>query len=95
MAPNGQDVKSFKSALEQGVSGIKHHQQLEEIGMACQVGGISDFNDTILKTYMHPNTFKALNSMPIQFMCTAVLSVWMDAGLEIDVDKVDLATKYC
>lgn len=92
LAPNGQDVSSFKSALEQGVSGIRHHQQLEDIGMACQVGGITDFDDTVLRTYMHPNTFKALNSRPIQYMCTAVLNAWMDAGLEINVDKVDWAT---
>lgn len=92
LAPNASDITSFKSALEKGVSGIRHHKQLEDIGMSCQVGGISDFDDTTLRTYLHPNTFKALTSVPIQYMCTAAMNAWLDAGLGIDAENVDWAT---
>ena len=92
LAPNASGVESFKSALEQGASGIRHHKELEAIGMACQVAGIADFDNTILRTYLHPNTFKALKSLPIQYMCNAAINAWLDAGLELTSENVDWAT---
>lgn len=92
LTPNASDINSFKSALEHGVSGIRHHKQLEDIGMACQIGGIPEFDDTALKTHLHPNTFKALHSIPIKYMCTAALNAWLDAGLEINGEQVDWST---
>jgi 3-oxoacyl-(acyl-carrier-protein) synthase len=92
LAPNASDIHGFKSALEQGVSGIRHHQQLEDIGMACQIAGIPEFDDSVLRTYLHPNTFKALISVPIKYMCTAVINAWLDAGLNMNSENVDWGT---
>ena len=92
LSPNASDLDDFKLALEQGRSGIRHHKHLEDTGLACQVGGIPQFDDTLLQTYLHPNTYKYLNSLPIRYICTAVLQAWLDAGLSINADQVDWST---
>lgn len=92
LAPNASDLTDFKLALEEGRSGIRHHKHLEATGLACQVGGIPTFDDTLLQAHLHPNTYKYLNSLPIKYICTAVLQAWLDAGLSINTDQVDWST---
>lgn len=92
LAPNASNIGSFKTALENGVSGIRHHRQLQEAGMACQVGGIPEFDEELLKTHLHPNTYKYLNSTPIKYTCTAALNAWLDAGLTLNPDETDWDT---
>ena len=87
IAPNASDINSFKLALEQGVSGISHHKHLEEAGLACQVAGIPEFDDTLLQSHLHPNTYKYLSSIPIKYAVTAALQAWLDAGLPIDAER--------
>ncbi len=91
LAPNAPDVPHFITALEEGRSGIRHHKHLEEAGLACQVGGIPDFDDALVQSYLPANTYKYLNSLPIKYTCTAVLQAWLDAGLGIN-EEVDWET---
>src|SRR5438105_3679622 len=92
IAPNASDIDSFKRSLEQGESGIKFHKHLQDIGLGCQVGGIPEFDDTILNKYLSPSTVKYLISMPIKYACTAAINAWIDAGLCFDQENVDWNT---
>lgn len=92
LAPNASGIDGFKGALEGGVSGIKHHRHLQEAGMACQIGGIPETDDTLLQTHLHPNTYKYLNSAPIKYTCTAALHAWLDAGLPLHSNETDWET---
>lgn len=92
IAPNASDIDSFRLSLQQGISGIKFHQHLECAGLNCQVAGIPDFDDTLISKYIHPNTFKYLNSLHVKYACTAALNAWFDAGLNIDPENADWNT---
>jgi 3-oxoacyl-(acyl-carrier-protein) synthase len=89
LTPNASGLESFRHALENGVSGIKFHQHLEDLGLGCQVGGIPDFDDTLMNRHLSPNTVKYLNSITVKYACSAALHAWLDAGLDIDQEKVD------
>jgi len=92
IAPNATNINDFKNSLERGLSGVKFHKHLEEVGLGCQVGGIPDFDDTLLENYLSANTIKYLTSTPIKYACTAALNAWFDAGLTIDKEQVDWET---
>lgn len=92
VAPNASDLNSYKTALEHGVSGIKFHKQLEDIGLGCQVGGIPDFDDSILEKYLSPNVVKHLHSVPIKYAIAASINAWLDAGLPFEKENVDWNT---
>ena len=92
IAPNAADIAGFTLALEQGLSGIRHHRHLEDTGLACQVAGIPEFSDSLLQTYLPSSTYKYLTSVPIKYACTAVLQAWLDAGLPLNSEQVDWNT---
>ena len=92
LAPNASRIDSFKEALEGGVSGIKHHPHLQAAGMACQIGGIPELDETLLQTHLHPSTYKYLNSTAIKYAFTAALNAWLDAGLPLNKEETDWET---
>lgn len=88
VAPNGTTNEGFKESLERGVSGIKFHQHLQDAKMGCQVGGIPDFDEKVIKAYLPQNVIKYLSSQHIKFACTAAINSWLDAGLLIDNETI-------
>jgi len=92
IAPNASGIERFRLSLQDGVTGIKHHRQLEDAGLACQVGGIPELDDTMIRTYMNPYTVKYLHSLHVKYACTAALEAWSDAGLDIDPIHADWHT---
>ena len=47
VAPNGNGLEAYASALRGGISGIRHHPLLEELKFGCTVGGIPEGVDEI------------------------------------------------
>jgi len=92
VAPNGENITTFLNALQQGVSGIRFYEELEELNFRCQVGGIPEIDESILEDYFSRGTMKGLRSSLIKYGCLASIEAYLDAGLEIDKDKVDWDT---
>ena len=47
VAPNGNGLEEYARAIRDGVSGIRHHPQLEELKFGCTVGGVPQGIDEI------------------------------------------------
>jgi 3-oxoacyl-[acyl-carrier-protein] synthase-1 len=45
VAPNGVGLKAFTKALKTGTSGITFHQELQDKGFSCCIGGIPEVSE--------------------------------------------------
>ncbi|MEO7092821.1 MAG: beta-ketoacyl-[acyl-carrier-protein] synthase family protein [Polyangiales bacterium] len=80
LAPNGHGLQAFAGALREGKSGIRFHQQLKDLGFACQVGGIPENVAEIQKGYLTDEELMAMNPNMI-YAAIAAIDAWTDAGL--------------
>jgi hypothetical protein len=40
VAPNGHGLPAFEKGLREGISGIRHIPELEQLKFGCQIGGV-------------------------------------------------------
>lgn len=83
VAPNGVGLNAFKEALMNGISGITHLSELEELSFSCQLGGVPPFDQLKLDPYLTPLQQKHLKSYSIRYGVVAALDAWRDADLEV------------
>ena len=81
-APNGVGIKNFQKALKEGVSGIRHFNELKKLNFKCQIGGKPEIDDQLLNNYFSPLQLRGLNSSGIIYGVIAGCEAWQDAGLE-------------
>ncbi|MBN1689056.1 MAG: beta-ketoacyl-[acyl-carrier-protein] synthase family protein [Candidatus Omnitrophica bacterium] len=94
IAPNAYGVEAYEKALREGKSGISFQPELKELNFGCQVAGVVQEYESIVRRYFSEEQLLGMNSS-IKFACIAATDAWKDAGLEIpghDVDYVNWDT---
>jgi len=84
VSSNASNLEEFKDALIEGKSGIRHIQELQELGFRCEVGGIAKISEN--EHYEKYDLRRASNF--IQLACVAGMEAWVNADLNIpDLDS--------
>jgi len=81
VAPNAVGLEAYESALREGISGIRHIPQLQELKFGCTVVGVPQGVDEIAAQYFDDDELFAMNSSH-RFGCIAAVDAWTDAGFE-------------
>jgi 3-oxoacyl-(acyl-carrier-protein) synthase len=85
-APNAVGLKNFETAIKEGKSGIRFHQELEDLKFSCQIGGKPEISQEKLAEYFTPLQLRGLNSSGIIYGVISGTDAWKDAGLTINPD---------
>ena len=85
-APNAVGIREFELALRQCKSGIRFHQELENLKFSCQIGGKPEISKELLSEYFTPLQLRGLNSSGIIYGVISGTDAWKDAGLTIVPD---------
>lgn len=81
VAPNGADLNTFKHAIKNGISGIKHDPDLERLHFSCQISGKPTLSGERIASYFTELELKNFNSTGILYGVLAGMDAWADAGL--------------
>jgi 3-oxoacyl-(acyl-carrier-protein) synthase len=81
VAPNGTGLGDFTYAIKNGVSGIKHDPQLQELHFSCQIAGRPEIPEELAGRYFTGLELKNLESSGILYGVIAGMEAWEDAGL--------------
>lgn len=84
VAPNGVGLPDFRNAIRNGISGIKHDKQLEELNFSCQIAGKPDVSTEKTLDYFTELELRNFNSSGILYGVIAGIDAWKDAGLAIE-----------
>jgi 3-oxoacyl-(acyl-carrier-protein) synthase len=82
IAPNGNGVSEFESALRKGRSGIRFQQIMADCKFACQVAGVPQGVDEVAQASFSEDLLMAMN-MSHRFAGLASLEAWRMAGLSV------------
>lgn len=82
-APNGVGLPAFTHAIENGISGIRHDKQLEELKFSCHIAGKPEITDDIKSLYFSELELRGFNSTGILYGVVAGMDAWTDAKLTI------------
>lgn len=83
-APNGVGIPEFTNALLNGISGIRHDKQLEELQFSCQIAGQPQISDELKAHYFSELELRGFNSTGILYGVIAGMEAWNHAGLQIN-----------
>lgn len=83
VSPNGVGKEEFKTSIENGVSGIKFNQKLEDLKFSCTISGTPELSLEYIKEYFTDLELRNFNANGILFGVIAGMQAWNDAGLEI------------
>ena len=84
VAPNAIGLPNFKKALENGVSGITHQQQLEDLQFSCQIAGLPPLSEAIIAKHFSDLALRNFDSSGITYGVIAGMEAWADAGLPVN-----------
>ena len=87
VSPNGADITQFRDALKNGVSGIQHDPQLEQLLFSCQIAGKPVIDTARISQYFTELEIRNLESTGIVYGVIAGLDAWKDAGLQPAPDE--------
>lgn len=87
VAPNGTGLKDFEHAIRNGISGIRHLPELEELKFASQVGGVPSLEGVDMAEYFTPLQQKQIQASGIIYGCIAGVDAWRDAQLPWPTEK--------
>ena len=88
VSPNGVGLDSFTNALREGLSGIKHIKEMQDLSFSCQIGGIPQISEEHKRNYFTELQLKGFKSSGILYGCIAAIDSWKDAKLPIS-DHID------
>ncbi|WDF61836.1 beta-ketoacyl-[acyl-carrier-protein] synthase family protein [Flavobacterium sp. KACC 22758] len=83
-APNGVGIAAFSHALKNGISGIRHDKQLEELQFSCQIAGKPEISEELKSKYFTELELRGFNSTGILYGVIAGMEAWENAGLPIE-----------
>lgn len=86
VSPNGISVADFTHAIKNGISGIRHDQELKDLNFSCQIVGEPQIPEGYLLNYFTPLELRNLKSSGIEYGVIAGLDAWKDAGLELPTE---------
>jgi 3-oxoacyl-(acyl-carrier-protein) synthase len=84
VAPNGVGLDAFQHAIKNGISGIRHFEELERLKFSCQIAGMPDISTELALQYFKELELKNFNSSGILYGVIAGIDAWKDAGLSIE-----------
>jgi 3-oxoacyl-(acyl-carrier-protein) synthase len=87
VAPNGVGLDAFTHAIKNGISGIKHDKQLEELQFSCQIAGKPDISTELSLEYFSELELRNFNSSGILYGVIAGIDAWKDAGLSMEINN--------
>ncbi|OXA76725.1 3-oxoacyl-(acyl-carrier-protein) synthase [Flavobacterium aquidurense] len=89
-APNGVGIAAFNHAIKNGISGIRHDEQLQELQFSCQIAGKPQISEELKAQYFTELELRGFNSTGILYGVIAGMEAWKNAGLPIETnDKPD------
>lgn len=94
VAPNAYGLEDYESALREGRSGIRFIPVLRSLNFGCQVGGVPQRFDTIIRKYFDEEKLMSINDN-IGYASISAIDAWMDAGFTVpdpSDDNVDWDT---
>jgi len=50
-APNGVGIEAFSHSIKNGISGIRHNEQLQHLQFSCQISGTPDISPELISNY--------------------------------------------
>ena len=83
-APNGVGISAFTHSIKNGISGIRHDTQLEELQFSCQIAGQPPISDELKSQYFTELELRGFNSTGILYGVIAGIEAWKNAGLPIE-----------
>ena len=83
-APNGVGIAAFSHAIKNGISGIRHDAQLQELQFSCQIAGQPQISEELKTEYFTALELRGFNSTGILYGVIAGLEAWKNAGLSIE-----------
>ena len=89
VASNAIGKDAFLKALKEGKSGIKKWNELEELKIRCQIGGVPDLDSINLHDFLPRLFAEKMTNKGIIYACLSGLEAWRDAGLEPNEETVD------
>jgi 3-oxoacyl-(acyl-carrier-protein) synthase len=87
VAPNGVGLDAFQHAIKNGISGIKHIEELERLKFSCQIAGLPDVTPELILNYFTELELRNFNSSGILYGVIAGIDAWKDAGLSMEIQN--------
>lgn len=85
VSPNGTGLDNFCNAIENGRSGVRFMERLEELNFGCRIAAVPEIKGNGHKAYIN----EELLNDNIGYGAIAAIEAWQDAGLAIpDTDAV-------
>src|SRR5574340_792965 len=94
VASNGYGLNNYEEALREGRSGIRFITELQCLSFGCQVGGIPQDFDKILRKYFDEEKLMSVNDN-IGYASVSAMDAWTDAEFTVPDtadDRVDWDT---
>ncbi|KQW99237.1 beta-ketoacyl synthase [Flavobacterium sp. Root420] len=85
-APNGVGMAAFSHAIKNGISGIRHDKQLQELQFSCQIAGKPEISEELKAEYFTELELRGFNSTGILYGVIAGIEAWKNAGLPIEIN---------
>lgn len=85
-APNGVGVPAFTHAIKNGISGIRHDAQLQQLQFSCQIVGKPQITDELKASYFSDLELRGFNSTGILYGVIAGIEAWRNAGLPLEIN---------
>lgn len=85
-APNGVGIAEFSRAIKNGISGIRHDQQLQELQFSCQIAGQPPISEELKAQYFTELELRGFNSSGILYGVIAGIEAWKNAGLSMEIN---------
>ena len=87
VAPNGVNLDDFTFAIKNGISGIKHDEELARLQFSCQIAGKPEISKELSLGYFSELELRNFNSTGILYGVIAGTDAWKDAGLAVEHNK--------
>ncbi len=87
VAPNGVGLTAFTHAIKNGISGIKHDSELEQLQFSCQIAGKPDVSNDLALQYFSELELRNFNSSGILYGVIAGIDAWKDADLTLEIKE--------
>lgn len=86
-APNGVGIPAFTHSLKNGISGIRHDAQLQQLQFSCQIAGQPQISEELKLEYFTELELRGFNSTGILYGVIAGIEAWKNAGLPIEINE--------
>ena len=86
-APNGVGITEFSHAIKNGISGIRHDIQLEELQFSCKIAGKPEISEELKAQYFTELELRGFSSTGILYGVIAGIEAWKNAGLPIETNE--------